>query len=174
MNLKISLHAYTRSRLRQPKQDRETNKFATLQERTEGFRIEEGKYDSDSLKERWVISVSSKELTLVEVSLLQQGLKFTVTPKAHPVSDIVVVAKEAYQHLGKEKQPVCQVKLLRWLKKAKPSHSNLHPRRKEGYPGTKRRLRHDTTCRQRQSHHCHGQHRLQTEAESPLGQQNCV
>ena len=59
--------------------------------------------DSGSCTKRWVVNVSSKELTPATISLLQRGLKFAVTSKALPVEDIVLTMEEACRHLGEEK-----------------------------------------------------------------------
>ena len=57
------------------------------------------------------------------VSLLQQGLNFTVTPKALPVDDIVVATEETCRHLG-EKAASLQSEVAKTVTRAKPPHSN--------------------------------------------------
>ena len=47
---------------------KQRDKFSKLQEKIVAFRTEEQKDDNDLIKKRWVVNVSSKELTLVAIS----------------------------------------------------------------------------------------------------------
>ena len=65
------------------------------------------------------MNVSSKELTLADISLLQWGLTFAVTPRALPVEDIVVATEEAYRQVGEDKEASLHNEVATVVKKAK-------------------------------------------------------
>ena len=48
------------------------------------------KEGENSRKDKWVVNISSRKLTTPEVSVLENGLSFAVSPDALPVNDIIV------------------------------------------------------------------------------------
>ena len=62
---------YAYQKLFDTSKTRQIDKFSRLQEKIVGFRTEEQKYDSDSIKGRWVVNISSQQLILAAISLLQ-------------------------------------------------------------------------------------------------------
>ena len=65
-----------------------------------------------------MVNVSSKQLTLAAISLLQRGLNFAVTPKALPVENIVVATEEACRHLGEDKAVSLHSEVVKTVKRA--------------------------------------------------------
>ena len=74
-----------------------------------------------------MINVSSKQLTLAAVSVLQKGLNFAVTPKVLHVNAIVVATEEACRHLVEEKEASLHSEVANTIKRAKPPHANQAP-----------------------------------------------
>ena len=48
-----------------------------------------------SLKDKWVMNLSSKELSALERSGLEKGLKFAIAPRKIPTAEIVAAVEES-------------------------------------------------------------------------------
>ena len=53
-------------------------------------------------KKKWVINMSSRQLTQIENDLLAQGLNFSITSKTLPNKDIIATIEDAVKDLEKE------------------------------------------------------------------------
>ena len=54
-------------------------------------------------KKKWVINMSSRQLTHIETDLLVKGLDFSITSKTLPNKDIIATIKDAVKDLKKRK-----------------------------------------------------------------------
>ena len=54
-------------------------------------------------KKKWVINMSSRQLTHIETDLLVKGLDFSITSKTLPNKDIIATIKDAVKDLKKTK-----------------------------------------------------------------------
>ena len=54
-------------------------------------------------KEKWVINMSSRQLTHIETDLLTKHLNFSITSKTLPNKDIIATVEDAVKDLEKEK-----------------------------------------------------------------------
>ena len=52
-------------------------------------------HSDSNLKKRWVVNLSSKELTELERKGLEHGLNFAIDPNRIPTAEIVASVKEA-------------------------------------------------------------------------------
>ena len=64
---------------------------------------------SSSIKDKWVINLSKKELTLEKKSLLQKGPKFAVTPATFPIKEYISTTTVASLQAGKLNGVDCSV-----------------------------------------------------------------
>ena len=55
-------------------------------------------------KKKWVISMSSRQLTHIETDLFANGLNFWITSKALPNKDIIVTIEDPVKDLEKKKR----------------------------------------------------------------------
>ena len=58
-------------------------------------RINNIKHHSITDKKKWVINISSRQLTHIETDLLLKGLNFSITSKALPNKDIIAAIEDA-------------------------------------------------------------------------------
>ena len=56
--------------------------------------------DSESIKSKWVINLSDKQLTPDETSVLRKGLNFAVTPNKIPFNDYIIGIESACRSIG--------------------------------------------------------------------------
>ena len=54
-------------------------------------------------KKKWVINISSRQLTHIETDLLGKGLNFSITSKTLPNEDIIATAEDAAKDLEKRR-----------------------------------------------------------------------
>ena len=47
------------------------------------------------IQERWVVNLSTKELSTEQESILRKGLNFSSTPTKLPIEDLIVTSEEA-------------------------------------------------------------------------------
>ena len=66
-------------------------------------------------KKKWVINMSSRQLTHIETNLLAKGLNFSITSKTLPNKDIATI-EYAYQLLKKDPTSKIKTKTLKQLK----------------------------------------------------------
>ena len=78
-------------------------------------------------KDRWVINLSDRVLSLVELNLLQRGLNFAITPKKIHVDPLIVATEKACSYLGLKSVKANELrnKVVNCLKNAKPPPSNI-------------------------------------------------
>ena len=67
-------------------------------------------------KKKWVINMSSRQLTHIETNLLAKGLNFSITSKTLPNKDIIATVEYAYQLLKKDPTSKIKTKTLKQLK----------------------------------------------------------
>ena len=67
-------------------------------------------------KTKWVINMSSRQLTHYETNLLAKGLNFSITSKTLPNKDIIATVEYAYQLLKKDPTSKIKTKTLKQLK----------------------------------------------------------
>ena len=53
-------------------------------------------------QKKWVINMSSRQLTHIETDLLAKGLNFSITSKTLPNKDIIATTEDAVKDLEKE------------------------------------------------------------------------
>ena len=78
-----------------------------------------------SPKVKWVVNISSRKLTTPEVSVLENGLNFAVSPDALPVNDIVVATESACKNLPDDKAAELRGRVVNVVKNSKPPRSNI-------------------------------------------------
>ena len=76
-------------------------------------------------KKKWVINMSSRQLTHVETDLLAKGLNFSITFKSLLHKDITATIEDAVKDLEKEEAGTIRAKISLTLKGSKPPKDNL-------------------------------------------------
>ena len=76
-------------------------------------------------KKKWVINMSSRQLTRSETDLLAKGLNFSITSKTLPNKDIIATIEDAVKDLEKEKAETIRAKASLTLLNSKPPKDNL-------------------------------------------------
>ena len=76
-------------------------------------------------KKKWVINMSSKQLTHIETDLLAKGLNFSITSKTLPNKDIIATVEGAVKDLEKEEADTIRTKVSLTLQNSKPPKDNL-------------------------------------------------
>ena len=76
-------------------------------------------------KKKWVINMSSRQLTHIETDLLAKGLNFSVTSKTLPNKDIIATVEDAVKDLEKEEADTIRAKVSLTLQNSKPPKDNL-------------------------------------------------
>ena len=76
-------------------------------------------------KKKWVINMSSRQLTHFESDLLSKGLNFSITFKTMPNKDIIATIEHAVKDLEKEQTDTIRVKVSLTLQNSKPPKDNL-------------------------------------------------
>ena len=76
-------------------------------------------------KKKWVINMSSRQLTHVETDLLAKGLNFSITSKSLLHKDIIATIEDAVKDLEKEEAGSIRAKISLTLKGSKPPKDNL-------------------------------------------------
>ena len=62
-------------------------------------------------KKKWVINMSSRQLTHIETDLLAKGLNFSITSKTLPNKDIIATVEDAVKDLEKEEADTIRAKV---------------------------------------------------------------
>ena len=78
-----------------------------------------------SRKDKWVVNISSRKLTTPEVSVLENGLNFAVSPDALHVNDIIVATESACKNLPDDKAAELRGRVVNIVKNSKPLRSNI-------------------------------------------------
>ena len=76
-------------------------------------------------KNKWVINLSSRPLNDAEVSLLEKGLNFAVTPTTIPATDIVAKVETAIRTLDSEQADTIRRTVNSVLQQAEPPNPNI-------------------------------------------------
>ena len=76
-------------------------------------------------KNKWVINLSSRPLTDAEVSLLEKGLNFAVTPTTIPATEIVAKVETAIRTLDSEQADTIRRTVNSVLQRAEPPKPNI-------------------------------------------------
>ena len=76
-------------------------------------------------KKKWVINMSSRQLTHIETDLLTKGLNFSITSKTLPNKDIIATIEDAVKDLEKEEADTIRAKVSLTLLNSKPPEDNL-------------------------------------------------
>ena len=77
-------------------------------------------------KKKWVINMSSRQLTHIETDVLAKGLNFSMTFKALPNKDIIATVEDAVKDLEKEEADTIRTKVSLTLQNSKPPKDNLY------------------------------------------------
>ena len=70
---------------------------------------------------KWVITMSSRQLTQIKTDLLAKGLNFSITSKILPNTDIIATEKDAVKDFEKEEADTIRVKVSFTLKLQTPN-----------------------------------------------------
>ena len=97
------------------------NLVATKRSREQQQSEDAGKID----KSRWVVNKSNKTLTTDELSVLEKGLNFAVTPRDFPLKDVLVSTEIACKQLSAPKAQSLRAEVTKCIKKAKRPASNI-------------------------------------------------
>ena len=73
--------------------------------------------DDSSVKDRWVVNLSSKSIDPATTSLLQKGLNFAITPKTLPTEEIIVATELASRNLNRQSAADLKSEVARSIKK---------------------------------------------------------
>ena len=73
-----------------------------------------------SLKEKWVINLSSKELSALERCGLEKGRKCAIAPRKIPTAEIVAAVEESIFQLNGDLRHLVRAEVSRVLRRAKP------------------------------------------------------
>ena len=73
-----------------------------------------------SLKDKWVMNLSSKELSALERSGLEKGLKFAIAPRKIPTAEIVAAVEESISQLNDDHRHLLRAEVSSILRRAKP------------------------------------------------------
>jgi len=76
-------------------------------------------------KNKWLINLSSRPLSDVEVSLLEKGLNFAVTPTNIPATEIVAKVESAIRTLDSEQADTVRRSFNNILQQAEPPKPNI-------------------------------------------------
>ena len=76
-------------------------------------------------KNKWVINMSSRQLTRIETDLLAKGFNFSITSKTLPNKDIIATVEDAVKDLEKEEADTICAKVSLTLQNSKPPKDNL-------------------------------------------------
>ena len=82
------------------------------------------KSDSD-YRNKWVVNLSSSTLGNSEVSALQHGLNFAVSPDYVPVKDVIVATELACKNIANDKAAELRARVANIVKTSKPPTSNV-------------------------------------------------
>ena len=76
-------------------------------------------------KKKWVINMSSRQLTHIETDHLAKGLNFSITSKTLPNKDIIDTIEDAVKDLEKEEADTIRAKVILTLLNSKPPKDNI-------------------------------------------------
>ena len=76
-------------------------------------------------KKKWVINMSSRELTHIKTDLLAKGFNFSITFKTLSNKDIIATTEDAVKDLEKEEADTIHAKVSLIFQNSKPPKDNL-------------------------------------------------
>ena len=65
-------------------------------------------------KSKWIMNLSSRKLNDVELSILQRGLDFSVTPKNLPITAIISEVENGCSRLPEHEKALIRAKVVRF------------------------------------------------------------
>ena len=71
------------------------------------------------------MNLSSKELSALERSGLEKGLKFAIAPRKIPTADIVAAVEESISQLNDDRRYLVRAEVISILRRAKPPPKNI-------------------------------------------------
>ena len=109
------------------KKDRQQRKFLKLVEEKQASVSKTFHVDQTPRvdKNKWVINLSSRPLSGAEVSLLEKGLNFAVTPTNIPATEIVAKVESAIRTLDSEQADTVRRSANNILQQAEPPKPNF-------------------------------------------------
>ena len=78
-----------------------------------------------SLKDKWVLNLSSKELSELERRGLEKGLKFAIAPNKIPTAEIIASVEEGIFRLDDDQKHLVRAEVSSILRRAKPPPKNI-------------------------------------------------
>ena len=78
-----------------------------------------------SLKDKWAMNLFSKELSALERSGLEKGLKFAIVPRKIPTSEIVAAVEESISQLNDDRGHLVRAEVSSTLRRAKTPPKNI-------------------------------------------------
>ena len=76
-------------------------------------------------KNKWIINMSSRQLTHIKTDLLWNGLNFSISSKTLPNKDIIPNMEDAVKDFEKEETDTIRAKVSLSLQNTKPPKNNL-------------------------------------------------
>ena len=76
-------------------------------------------------KKKWIINISSRQLTHIKTDLLAKGLNFSVTSKTLPNKDIIATIEDAVKDLENEEADMICAKISLTLQNSKLPKDSL-------------------------------------------------
>ena len=73
----------------------------------------------NSVKDKWVINLSSRNLKADEVSVLEKGLNFAVSPDTLPVKDVIIATESVCKELPGNKAAELRARVVNIVKTSK-------------------------------------------------------
>ena len=74
----------------------------------------------NSVKDKWVINLSSRDLKTDEISVLEKGLNFVVCPDTLPVKDVIIATESMCKELPGNKAVELRAPVVNIVKTLKP------------------------------------------------------
>ncbi len=91
--------------------------------------------DDEEVKSRWVKNISSRELNEHEITLLQKGGGFAISPKNVPTEDYIVATEQACKQIHKGAAAAMRAEVVEHLKNAKLPKSNITKEERDAMHG---------------------------------------
>ena len=134
---------------------RHIEKFRKLKERKHGKQCVSGQDfvdnnqpdDISGSKCKWVVNLSSRQLSEHETSVLNKGLNYGVSPRAVPVEEFIVATEVAWENLDATSKEELRSKVTSMLKTTAPPVSNVNAKERQAINDLKKRSKHPySTC----------------------------
>lgn len=117
------IHAHTLEKNMTTAKERHLKKFENLVNKQNARKEQDNQSELD--KSRWIMNLSTKELTNDQTKLLSKGMNFSITPKEIPVKEIVSRVENTVKNLEKAESDNIRAKVSLTLQKAKAPIQNL-------------------------------------------------